>query len=223
MGKRDDIIQKLVRRSKLFIPVNREKFVTKAWTRNADCIILDLEDSIPPVDKASARKMVKDVFPIVTKGGAEVQVRINREFEEEDLDAIIAPALTSVMIPKCESAEEIQRLDRMVAALEKDRGIPVGTIQFDLIVETARGVINLEAIVAASPRIVQANVGAVDLALDMGFIRTPEMNFEQLYYVRSRLLFAARASGVQATGLFPRGSADFTDVAAMPEAAGSPL
>ena len=66
----------LVRRSKLFVPVNREKFVEKAWTRGADCIILDLEDAIAPADKASARTMVKDVIPIVTKGGADIQVRI---------------------------------------------------------------------------------------------------------------------------------------------------
>ncbi len=109
----------LVRRSKLFFPVNREKFVSKAWTRGADCIILDLEDAIAPADKAVARKMVKDVIPIVNKGGADIQVRINRELEEEDLDAIIIPGLTSVMIPKSESAEEIQRIDRLVTQLEK--------------------------------------------------------------------------------------------------------
>jgi citrate lyase subunit beta / citryl-CoA lyase len=213
-----NVIQQLVRRSKLFVPVNREKFVAKAWTRNADCIILDLEDSIAPADKASARKMIKDVIPIVAKGGAEIEVRINRDFEAEDLEAIIGPALTSVLIPKCESAAEIQNLDRMVGQLEKERGLAIGKIQFALIVETARGVVNMEAIVAASPRVVQASAGTVDLARDMGFTRSPELNFEQLYYVKSKLLYAARAAGVQPVGLMPRGSADFTDVAAAPEA-----
>ena len=115
----------LIRRSKLFVPVNRDKFVQKAWTRNADCIILDLEDAVAPQDKSSARKLVKDVIPIVKKGGAEVQVRINREFEEEDLDAIIYPELTAVMIPKCESAAEIEKIDGMVTQLEKERGITI--------------------------------------------------------------------------------------------------
>jgi citrate lyase subunit beta/citryl-CoA lyase len=54
--------RKVVRRSKLFVPVNRERFVSKAWTRGADCIVLDLEDAIAPADKASARLMVKDVM-----------------------------------------------------------------------------------------------------------------------------------------------------------------
>ena len=202
---------KLVRRSKLFIPVNREKFIAKAWTRGADCIILDLEDSIPPAEKSSARKMVKEAIPIVSKGGAEVQVRINREFEEEDLDAILFPNLTSVMIPKCESAEEIIRLDQMVTRLEKERGIPAGKIQFDLIMETARGIVNMESITAASPRIVQVSVGGVDLTMEMGFIRSPDLNFDQFLYPSSKLLFAAKAAGVQASGLWPQNRGDFTD------------
>lgn len=202
---------KLVRRSKLFIPVNREKFIAKAWTRGADCIILDLEDSIPPSEKSSARKLVKHAIPIVSKGGAEVQVRINREFEEEDLDAILFPSLTSVMVPKCESAEEIRCLDRMVTRLEKERGIPEGKIQFDLIMETARGIVNMESITAASPRIVQVSVGGVDLTMDMGFIRSPDLNVDQFLYPSSKLLFAAKAAGVQASGLWPQNRGDFTD------------
>ncbi|MBA4422934.1 MAG: hypothetical protein C0390_07490, partial [Syntrophus sp. (in: bacteria)] len=62
-GKFD--LKTLVRRSKLYVPANREKFLAKAWTRGADCIILDLEDAVAPGDKASARKRVKDDIPIV--------------------------------------------------------------------------------------------------------------------------------------------------------------
>jgi citrate lyase subunit beta / citryl-CoA lyase len=202
----------LVRRSKLFVPVNREKFVSKAWTRSADCIILDLEDAIAPADKASARQMVKDVLPIVKKGGADVQVRINREFEEEDLDAIILPGLAAVMIPKSESDEDIQRIDRMVTALEKERNLPVGKIRFDLIVETAMGVVNVERIAKASPRIMQMNVGQGDLAVDLGVPRFPELNFDQYFYPENRLLYAACAARVQPCGLGAQNNVDFTSV-----------
>jgi len=58
----------IVRRSKFYVPVNREKFVAKAWAREADCIILDLEDAVAPTDKVSARKMVKEVIPLVKAG-----------------------------------------------------------------------------------------------------------------------------------------------------------
>jgi len=208
----------LVRRSKLFVPVNREDFVAKAWTRDADCVILDLEDAIAPADKKSARQLIKEVIPIVNRGGAEVEVRINREFEREDLEAVVAPGVQAVMIPKCESAEEIQRLDNMVSQLEKERSLPLGEIQFDLIIETALGVVNVESIARASPRIVQMNIGQGDLSVDMGFPRFPELNFEQYFYAENRLLYAARAAGVQACGLGAQNQVDFTSVSLSEEA-----
>ncbi len=211
-----DKILRYVRRSKLFVPVNREKFVAKAWTRGADCVILDLEDSIPPNEKTSARKLVKDVMPVVSRGGAEVSVRINRDFEDEDLDAILLPGLTSIMIPKCEGAGEIQAIDTKVTRLEKERGIAAGKIQFDLIIETAAGIVQMEAIAAASPRIMQVSVGPVDLARDMGYTRSPDLNYDQFSYTSSRLLFAARAAGVQASGMAPQSNVDFTSLSADP-------
>jgi len=126
-------VRNLIRRSKMFVPVNRKRFIEEAWTRGADCIILDLEDAVAPGDKDSARKMVKEVLPLVKKGGADIQVRINREFEDEDLNAIVIPGLTGVVIPKCESAQEIQHIDEVVARLQKGRGLTEGGIQFSIL------------------------------------------------------------------------------------------
>ncbi|MHB8771229.1 MAG: HpcH/HpaI aldolase/citrate lyase family protein [Syntrophales bacterium] len=218
MQNAHDRLAQLVRRSKLYVPVNRGKFVEKAWSRGADVIILDLEDSIAPRDKASARKLVKDVIPIVKKGGAELQVRINREHEEEDLAAIMVPGLDGVMIPKPESAEEIQCIDRLVTQLEKERGFPAGKIYFDLIVETAAGVVNIDSIAKASTRTTQMSIGQADLSVSMGFPRFAEMNFEQYFYAESRLLYAARAAGAQAHGLGAQNGADFADISLGPEA-----
>jgi len=209
---------RLVRRTKLYVPANREKFVTKAWTRGADCIILDLEDAVAPADKASARKLVKDDIPIVSRGGAEIQVRINREFEEEDLDAVVIPGLTSIMVPKCESVEDVRRIDQMVTRLEKERGLPEGKIQFDLIFETARGIIRMEEIAEASPRIVSMTTGQADLSVDLGFTRYPELNFDQYFYPENKLLYAARAAGVQAHGMGAQNNADYVSVSAGKEA-----
>ena len=218
MASVQDRFLTLVRRSKLFVPVNREKFVAKAWTRGADCIILDLEDAIAPSDKVSARKLVKDVIPIVNKGGAEIQVRFNRDFEEEDLAAIVIPGLDGLMIPKPESAEEIQQIDRLVTQLEKDRRLPIGKIYFDLIVETAAGVVNINSIAKASPRITQMNIGQGDLSVSMGFPRFIELNFEQYFYAENTLLFAARAAKVQACSLGAQNGVDFTDISMGQEA-----
>jgi citrate lyase subunit beta/citryl-CoA lyase len=202
----------LVRRSKLYVPVNREKFIEKAWTRGADCITLDLEDAIAPADKASARNLVKDVIAVVNRGGADVQVRINRDYEAEDLEAIVLPGLTTVMIPKCEAPEDIQRLDRMVTQLEKERGLTEGGIQFDLIVETAKGIIHVEDIALASPRIVAVSTGQVDLSVDLGFTRFQELNFEQYVYAENKLLYAAVAAKVQPHGLGAQNNVDFTSI-----------
>ncbi len=202
----------IARRSKLYVPVNREKFVQKAWTREADCIILDLEDAIAPSDKASARKMVKDVLPMVNKGGAEVQVRINREFAEADLDAIVMSGLTSIMVPKCESSEEIEHIDRLVGQLEKERGLPDGRIQFDLIFETARGILHVERLATASPRIVSITTGQADLSVDLGFTRFKELNFEQYFYAENKLLYAACAAKVQPHGIGAQNGVDFTSI-----------
>jgi citrate lyase subunit beta/citryl-CoA lyase len=205
-------MKKLVRRSKLYVAANREKFLAKAWTRGADCIILDLEDAVAPADKASARMMVKDDIPVVRKGGAEIQVRINRDFEEEDLYAIVIPGLTSIMIPKCESVEDIRRIDRMVTQLEKERGLPFGGIQFDLIFETARGIIRMEEIAEASARIVSMTTGQGDLSVDLGFTRYKELNFDQYFYAENKLIYAARAAGVQAHGLGAQNNVDFVNI-----------
>lgn len=207
----------IARRTKLYVPVNREKFVDKAWTRDADCIILDLEDSIAPNDKAAARRLVKDVIPIVKKGGAEIQVRINREFEEEDLDAVVIGGLTGLMIPKCESSESIVRLDRLVSQLEKDRGLPAGKIQFDLIFETARGIIHVEQIAASSPRIVAITTGQADLSVDLGFTRMKALNFEQYFYAENKLLYAACAAGIQPHGMGAQNHVDFASISMGPE------
>lgn len=202
----------IVRRTKLYIPVNREKFVEKAWTRDADCIILDLEDSIAPNDKAAARKMVKDVIPIVNKGGAEIQVRINREFEEDDLDATVIPGLTGLMIPKCETVEGIEKIDKLVTQLEKNRGLPEGKIQFDLIFETAKGILHVEQIAMACPRIVSITTGQADLSVDLGFTRSKELNFEQYFYAENKVLYAAAAAKLQPHGMGAQNNVDFSGI-----------
>ena len=75
------------------MPVNNPRFVDKAWTRGCDFIILDLEDSVPPGQKAHARTLVRDAIPTVSKGGTEVFVRINHDTVQEDLEGVVWPGL----------------------------------------------------------------------------------------------------------------------------------
>ena len=191
----------LVRRSSLIFPINVPRFVEKASTRGADCIIMDLEDSVPHTEKAAARTLVKDYIPIVGRGGGDVAVRINAPINEakKDLEASIWPGLTCVALPKVESGEEIRVRDEIIRELEERRGIKQGLIQIAVAVETALGVIKAFEIASTSPRVVSLGIGAEDLTQEMGVQTTLEG--QELWYARSKVLMDAYAAGVQPMGL----------------------
>jgi len=194
-------IERLVRRSSLIFPVNVERFVEKAYLRGADCIIMDLEDSVPGSEKERARALIKECIPVVGKGGGDVSVRINRPIEEAtaDLEASVYPGLTCIALPKVESAEEIRLRDRIITDLERKRGIQEGTVQIAVAVETALGVVRAFEIASASPRLVTIGVGAEDLTQEMGVQTSAEGR--ELWFARSKVLTDAYAAGVQPMGL----------------------
>jgi citrate lyase subunit beta/citryl-CoA lyase len=194
-------INRLVRRSSLIFPVNVRRFVEKAYTRGADCIIMDLEDSVPKAEKKAARSMVKESIPIVGKGGGDISVRINRPVQEArlDLEASVWPGLTCVNLPKVESAEEVTLRADIISDLERRRNIKEGTVQIAVAVETALGVIKAFEIASSSPRIVTIGVGAEDLTQEMGIHTTAEGR--ELWYARSKVLMDSYAAGIQPMGL----------------------
>lgn len=198
---RKKAINTLVRRSSLIFPINVPRFAEKAASRGADCIIMDLEDSVPITEKASARNLVKHYIPIVGSGGSDVSVRINQSLEEaeKDLEASIWPGLRCVSLPKVESREEVLVRERIITDLEKDRGLESGSIQIAIAVETALGVIKAYEIASASTRIVSISVGSEDLTQEMGIHTTKDG--DELWYARSKVLLDANAAGVQPMGL----------------------
>lgn len=197
---RNTDIKKLVRRSSLIFPVNVQRFVEKAFLRGADCVIMDLEDSVPEDEKDAASGLIRDSIPVVGKGGGDVAVRINRPIGQatDDLEASVWPGLTCVSLPKVESAEEIHARDDIITDLERMRGIEAGTVQIAVAVETALGVIKAFEIASASPRIVTIGVGAEDLTQEMGVQTTVEGH--ELWYARSKVLMDAYAAGIQPMG-----------------------
>ena len=206
------------RRSSLILPVNVPRFVERAYTRNADAIVLDLEDSVPPAEKASARELVKRSIPLAARGGAEVMVRINNDpaLQAEDVDASVHPGVDGLSIPKVESPEQIETLAAEIERLERLRGIPPGHVRLSLAFETPRGVLRAEEIALASPRIATMSVGPEDYCLELGVEPSPD-GIELLYAV-SRVVTIAKALGIQPTGLL--GSiAGFRDLAVFEAAA----
>ena len=201
----------MVWRSALILPVNVRRFVERAYTRGADAIVLDLEDSVPPAEKAAAREQVQEAIEQAGRGGADVLVRINKPFElaVRDLDAAIWPGLTGISFPKAESPIELQILDRLIAEREMGRGMPVGGVEVTPAVESALGVQHMAAIACASPRIVTLHLGPEDFTRDIGVEPTPEGGDQA--YAKGMVVIAARLAGVQPLGLTST-LADYADL-----------
>jgi citrate lyase subunit beta/citryl-CoA lyase len=191
----------LVRRSSLILPVNVRRFVERAYTRGADAIVLDLEDSVPPREKAAARELVLESIGLAGRGGADVLVRINKAFElaVADLDAAIQPGLTGIVFPKVESPVEVQIIDRLIAEREMARGLPVGEIEIAVLVESALGVQHMAEIACASPRIVSLSLGSEDFTRDIGV--EPSADGEEQEYGKGMTVVVARLAGIQPQGL----------------------
>src|SRR4030095_8507051 len=102
-------------------------FVERAHTRGADAIVLDLEDSVPPREKPAARELVQESLGLGGRGRGDGRVPINKAFglAVPDLDSAIWPGLTGIVFPKVESAVEGQLVDRLIAAREMARGVPL--------------------------------------------------------------------------------------------------
>jgi citrate lyase subunit beta / citryl-CoA lyase len=191
----------LVRRSTLILPVNVPRFLEKAHLRGADAVMLDLEDAVPPKEKPAARRLVREAIPHVGRGGAEVFVRVNHESAllEEDLEAAIFSGLTGICFPKTESAEEVERLDMLVSGLEGSRGVAAGGIELALLIESPRGVLNAEAIAAASRRVRTITLGPEDYCLSIGV--EPSAQGSELLYPLSKIVTVAVAAGIAPMGL----------------------
>ena len=183
-------------RSLLFVPGNRPEKIRKAWGLGADCIILDLEDSVPEAEKDAARTIVHQALETAPSKRPFVLVRTNSHSSphwRHDLEAAVTPALQGIMLPKCDSAKEIASADRVIAALERRRRLKSGSIQFFVLVESARGLLEAPCLVQASTRVAALVLGAEDLCLDMGIDRTKEG--VELDHPRWTVVVCARAYG----------------------------
>jgi citrate lyase subunit beta/citryl-CoA lyase len=184
-------------RSFLYVPANREKFLDKAIGLPADAFIFDLEDSVPPAEKANARAGVRAFAPKIA--GERVWVRVNglaTGFAEDDLDAVIGVAgLGGIFLPKVETPDEVKRWDAMIGALERGRGVAAGAIKLVLSIESALGVLNAHVMAIAAARTVSLTFGGAqdgDLNTDLGSAWS--IDGPELLHARSHTLLAARAA-----------------------------
>jgi citrate lyase subunit beta/citryl-CoA lyase len=196
-------------RSMLFVPVTQRRFVEGAARRGADAIILDLEDGVAASEKERARRLVPEAAEIVSRGGADVVVRLNRPLRMtvRDLEAVIGPGVQAVALPKAESADHVRLVAEVIDEVEAERGIAVGTTKMLAMVETASAFFRIAEIARAHPRLVGLNLGAEDFALSAGML--PEA--EGLFMPKQMCVFAARAAGIMPLG-FVGTVAEFHDL-----------
>jgi len=184
-------------RSFLFAPGNHPRRVEKALTLDADAVILDLEDAVAIAEKPATRGAVVAAYAQPRSGLLYVRVNAaDTEFCHGDFAAIVQRGLDGIILPKVENAAAIQTIDWLLANLERERGLPVGGIDLVPIVETAKGLTNIEAILGAGTRVKHCAFGAGDFTLDVNMRWSREEG--ELAYARSRVVTASRAAGIEA-------------------------
>lgn len=201
--------------SLLFVPADSEKKFAKAQTVGADGLILDLEDSVAPANKAAAR----ETLPAWIDGAVERDWtfwgRVNpldTGLTADDLKAIVRPGLDGIILPKSNGGQDVATLSAMIDPLEAAMGMPNGHVKIIVVAtETAAAMFNLGSYAPAHPRLVALTWGAEDLGAVVGATANKEAdgNWTSPYQLaRSLCLFAAANAEVQAIDTL---YADFRD------------
>ena len=175
-------------RCQLFGPGSRVAFFEKMAASAADVINLDLEDSVAPSDKNTARENVIQATHDVNWGTKTLSVRINgldTPYWYRDVVDLLERAsdrLDQIMIPKVGCAADVYAVDALVTAIETARG-RTKPITFEVIIESAAGIAHVEEIAASSPRLVAMSLGAADFAASMGMQTTGIGGTQDNYYM----------------------------------------
>ena len=186
-------------RSLLYVPTHQERFVSKAHTRGADAIILDLEDAVPPEQKDHARSLVQDAASQVGQAGADVVVRINQPLSlaVRDVEAAVCPAVHALSLPKVESAAQVRMLDELVSEAETKAGMTSGHTLFLVLIESAEGLSAMAEIGTASSRVVAMTIGGEDLSADMGM----ESGEDTLFLPKQMMIQACARARIMPIGV----------------------
>lgn len=175
-------------RCQLFGPGSRPALFEKMAKSAADVINLDLEDSVAPDDKATARSNIIEAIGDVDWGNKRLSVRINgldSGYWYRDVVDLLEQAsdrLDQIMIPKVGNAADLYAVDALVTSIETAMGRSK-KIAFEVIIESAAGITHVDAIAAASPRLEAMSLGAADFAASMGMQTTGIGGTQEHYYM----------------------------------------
>jgi citrate lyase subunit beta / citryl-CoA lyase len=191
-------------RSFLFAPGNVARRVEKALTLEADAVIVDLEDSVALAEKAATRKSVAAALERPRRSRGYVRVNApSTPFCYGDLYEVLHSRVEGVVLPKVESAADLHAIDWLMWNLERERGIPEGSIDLMPQIETAAGLHRIDRVLQARSlrpykgqwRVKRIAFGAADYAHELGLTVGPEE--AELAEARARVVLASRAAGLE--------------------------
>jgi citrate lyase subunit beta/citryl-CoA lyase len=181
--------------SRLYLPGNTPSLMINAGIHKPDGIILDLEDAVAPNKKYEARFVVRNALRNMDFYGAERMVRINQvPAGLQDLEYLVPNNVNLVLIPKCESAEQIRLVNEKISELKTKYRIS-GNIWLMPIIESTLGLLKALEI-AQSENVVAMAIGLEDYTADLGTRRTQEGT--ESFFARSMVVNACKAAGIQA-------------------------
>lgn len=186
-------------RSLLFVPANQRRMLDKLGSLAADGFIFDLEDTVPPAEKANGRAMAKEA--IAKTPGQRSWVRVNSVpsgYLHEDLEAFIgATGLAGFVVPKQDSVGDVAFVDRLIASIETRRGLPVGSTPIIVMIESAAGVLSAREIIGGAQRIESAvYAGGEDGDMNVSLGATWSSEGPEMMFVRQMTFVAARANNI---------------------------
>jgi citrate lyase subunit beta / citryl-CoA lyase len=199
------------RRSCHAVPGSNPRFLEKAQALQSDQVFLDIEDSVAPLAKPEARKNIVEVLNTGDWGERVRTVRVNdwtTQWTYRDVIEVVEGAganLDCIMLPKVQTADQVLGLDTLLTQIEKTMGYEVGRIGIEAQIENAEGLINVDAIAQASPRVETIIFGPADFmaSINMKSLvvgeQPPGYDVGDAYhYILMRILMAARAYDKQA-------------------------
>lgn len=188
-----------LKRTSLYASGSNPINMIQAAFYNEDCLVYDMEDSVPLSEKDTARLLIYNTVRYHRPANKYVIIRVNgiySEFIEEDLEAAVRARPDAIRIPKVEYKEEAVRICNRITEIEKEAGLEVGKIEVWCNIESYLGMINAYEIATADPRIVALALGAEDFTASMKSTRTK--TGLEIFYARNAILTACRHAGIEA-------------------------
>lgn len=184
-------------RSLMFVPAHNRKLLDSAARRDADVLLLDVEDSVPYSEKQNSRDNIKEFVKRPDLKGKRLFPRVNdRESGEllKDVYQLTIDGIDGFMCPKSTTGEDVYFFGKLLETIEYEKGIPIGTFKIIPLIETAGAVINIKEICKACTRVVAVAFGCEDYITDLQ--GKHDIEGQSIMTARNLISIAARSCGI---------------------------